>query len=537
MKAGTTVTAFVLLCLAVCLIPMPAYADPLSINIGEGPVGTNVTIPFVTGYGMGNYQLYWGETDQLIGQGQVNKEGTSIGFTVPESNRGKHKVTMKLGGEFFDTEFIVTPSIALSTDQNTVGSNLTVTGRGFNANESNIQIVYDGSTVEAGIVSSNKGSWQTTFKIPKSSRGQHIIDTVGATPSSEVEDKLFTVIPKMDVNPEYGWVGTMVAVYGTGFGNGETNIKIIYDGTTVRTDIAADAGGSWQSSFSIPTSSKGSHEIRAYGAITNEADLIAASFSVSPGMKLEPATGYLGGPIHVGDIIWVNGVGFEANEAGIRVTFDGSMVMSNIISDAKGSWSDRLEVPECSNGEHTIDAAGEITRAADIVDGIVIVSPRIELNPSSGAIGNDITVHGDGFAANQVITISYNGDQVSTGAATDSKGNFTTSFKIPRSTAGDHTVTVIDATASVFSVKLSVESTPPSMPNLISPEAGSEFGGFIGKTAISFNWTDVDDPSGIYYILEISPSANFAGAMIRKEGLTASEYTLTDREGLTQGNY
>jgi len=82
-----------------------------------------------------------------------------------------------------------------------------------------------------------------------------------------------------------------------------------------------------------------------------------------------------------------------------------------------------------------------------------------------------------------------------------------------------------------------VESTPPPIPNLVSPEAGSEFGFSIDKTTIAFNWADVEDPSGVYYILEISPSANFAGTIIRKEGLTMPEYTLTDSEGLTKGNY
>jgi hypothetical protein len=536
MKAVTTATAIVLLSLVVCLIPVPAHADPLALSTAQGIVGTNVTIQSVTGYGIGNYQLYWGETDQLIGQGEVKQGIASIAFIVPEAVRGKHKVTLKIAGEFFTTDFIVIPSISLSIDQGAVDSNLTVTGRGFNANESNIQIVYDSSPVETGILASNKGTWQSTFKVPKSSRGQHIIDTTGTTPASEVEDKVFTVIPKIDVNPSYGWVGTMVGVYGSGFANGETNIKLIYDGGTVKIDIAADAVGSWQSSFSIPSSAKGAHEIRAYGAITNEADLVSASFSVSPGIKLEPVSGYLGGAIYVGDGLWVSGVGFEANEGGIRVTFDGSLNISDIVADTKGSWSDRLEVPQCSKGEHTIDASGEITKSSDIVDAIVIISPKIELNPTSGAIGNDITVHGEGFAANQVITISYNGVQASTGAATDTKGNFTTSFKIPKGKAGDHTVTVIDATASVFSAILNVESTPPPMPNLVSPEAGSEFG-FIGKTTIAFKWTDVSDPSGVYYILEISPSANFAGTIIRKEGLTASEYTLTDNEGLTKGSY
>ena len=537
MKIGTAGTAIAILLLAVCLTPIPVHADySLTLSTAQGIVGTNVTIPSVTGYGLGNYELYWGENDLLIGQGEIKQGVASIAFIVPEAARGKHKVTLKIAGNFFTSEFIVIPAIGLSSDQGAVGSNLTIAGKGFNANESNIQVLFDTNLAQTGIVAGSKGGWQITIKVPASSRGQHIIDAAGTTPASEVEDKKFTVIPEVEINPSSGWVNTVVGIYGSGFASGETNIKVTYDGGTVKTNIAADAKGSWQSSFSIPSSSRGSHDIRAYGAVTNESDLQSASFSVSPGMKLEPVSGYLGGAIYVGDGLYIGGVGFEANETNIKITFDGSLAVSNITADAKGSWSDRLDVPPSSKGEHIIDASGEITKASDIVDAIVIISPKVELNPASGAIGTDITVHGTGFAANQVITISYDGAKVASGAATDAKGVFTTSFKIPESRAGDHTVTVTDPTAAVFSMNLSVESVPPPTPNLISPEAGSEFGSF-GKTIVTFRWSAVEDPSGVYYVLEISPSPDFSGTVIRKEGLTGTEYALTKDEALTKGSY
>ena len=536
MKIGATGTAIAILLLAVCLTPIPVHADSLTLNTAQGIVGTNVTIPSVTGYGLGNYELYWGETDLLIVQGEVKQGMASIAFIVPESARGKHKVTLKIAGSFFTSDFIVIPAIGLSSDSGTVGSNLTIAGKGFNANESNIQVLFDANLAQTGIVAGSKGSWQISVKVPASSRGQHIIDAGGTTPASEVEDKEFNVIPKVEINPTSGWVNTVVGIYGSGFASGETNIKVTYDGGTVKTNIAADARGSWQSSFSIPSSSQGGHDIRAYGAVTNESDLQSASFSVSPGIKLEPVSGYLGGAIYVGDGLYIGGVGFEANETGIKITYDGALAVSNITADAKGSWSDKLDVPPSSKGEHIIDASGEITRASDIVDAIVIISPKVELNPTSGAIGNEITVHGTGFAANQVITISYDGAKVASNAATDAKGIFTTSFKIPKSKAGDHTITVTDPTAAVFSMKLSVESAPPPTPNLISPEPGSEFG-FFGRTTVTFRWSTVEDPSGVYYVLEISPSPDFAGTIIRKEGLTGIEYTLTTDEAVTKGNY
>jgi hypothetical protein len=536
MKVGATGITLAILLLSVCLIPLPVHADYLTLNTSEGIVGTNVTIPSATGYGLGNYEIYWGENDLLIGQGELKQGVASIAFIVPEAARGKHKVTLKVAGSFYTTDFTVIPAIGLSIDEGTVNSNLTIAGKGFNANESNIQVLFDSNPVQTGIVAGSKGSWQITVKIPSSSRGGHTIDAAGTTPASEVENKEFTVIPEIQINPSSGWVNTVVGIYGTGFASGETNIKVTYDGGTVKTDIAADAKGSWQSNFSIPSSSRGSHDIRAYGAVTNESDLQSASFTVSPGIKLEPVSGHLGGAIYVGDGLYVNGVGFEANETNIKLTYDGALAVSGITADAKGSWSDRFDVPSSTKGEHIIDASGEITKASDIVDAIVIVSPEVELNPASGAIGNDITVHGTGFAANQVITISYDGNKIASGAATDAKGIFTTSFKIPKSRAGDHTITVTDPTAAVFSLNFSVESVPPPTPSLISPEAGSEFGSF-GKTTVTFRWSAVEDPSGVYYVLEISPSSDFAGTVIRKEGLTGTEYTLTNDEALSKGNY
>jgi hypothetical protein len=538
MKVGAAATALALLLLVICLAPLSVQADVeyLTLNTAQGFVGTNVSIPNVTAYGLGNYELYWGPNDLLISQGEIKQGTASIAFIVPESPRGKNKVTLKVAGTFFSTDFLVLPAIGISSTSSTVDSNLTIAGKGFNANESNIQVLYDGNPIQTGITAGSKGSWQVTLKVPASSRGEHIIGAFGTTPASEVEDKKFIVIPAVQINPTSGWVNTVVGIYGTGFATGETNIKVTYDGGTVKTDLAADAKGSWQSSFSIPSSSRGSHDIRAYGAVTNEGDLQAASFSVSPGIKLEPVSGYLGGAIYVGDGLYVSGVGFDANETNIRVTYDGVLALSNIMADTKGSWSDRLDVPTSSKGQHIIDASGEVTKASDIVDAIVIVSPKVDLNPTTGAIGADVTVHGTGFAANQVITISYDGTKLSSNSATDAKGGFTTSIKIPKSKAGDHTVTITDPTAAVFSLNFNVESVPPPTPNLISPEAGSEFGSF-GKTAVTFRWTAVEDPSGVFYVLEISPGSDFAGTVIRKDGLTSTEYTLTSDESLTKGNY
>ena len=537
MKVKASATVLALLSLAICLIPTSIdAAGSLSLSPSQGTVGTKVAIPAMCGYGEGQYSLYWGEAEQLLSQGELVEGCASLTFTIPEAARGEHKVTLRIGTESFERKFTVMPSISLSTNEGTVGSNLTVTGKGFNSNESAININYDGSPVETEIKAGSKGSWQSTFNVPASSRGEHIIDAEGTTPATEVDDQIFTVTPQINISPTSGWVGTVISIAGTGFSSGETNIKVTYDGLATKTGITSDATGSWQSSFSIPTSAKGSHKIDAYGATTTEADVAEVTFTVSPGIKLELASGHLGGNIHIGDSLWVSGVGFEVNEAEIKITFDGTMIASGITADAKGSWSTQIEVPPSTKGEHTVDASGDTTKASDVADTIIVISPEMEINPTSGAIGDDVIVSGTAFGGNQAITISYDGNQVAAGSTTNAKGNFTASFKVPKSQAGDHTVTVTDATASVASSTFSVESTPPPTPQPISPEAGSRIG-FVGKTVITFDWSDVDDPSGICYLLEVSQSADFSGVMTHKEGLTQSQYTLTSDEALAKGEY
>lgn len=523
--------------LSIWLMPATVRAYNLTLEPTQGPVGTEVTIPATCTYGSGDYQLYWGEADnKLLDQGAIDDSCMSIIFTVPEATKGNHKVTLKIAGNSFDREFNVMPSITLSSEHGITDSDLTITGTGFNSNEPDIQITYDGNPATDAVKADSNGSWQHTLKVPNSTRGEHIIDAGGTTPASEVEDRIFTVTPKTSLSPTSGWVGTKVNIAGNGFAGGETNIVVTYDGMAAKTGVAADSQGSWETTFSIPTSSKGSHKVGVYGAVTPKTDTAEITFTVSPGIKLDLVTGHLGDSIYPGDNLWISGFGFEENEAGIKITFDGMLVASGFNADAQGSWTTRFEVPPSPGGEHAVNASGDTTQSGDIADALLVVSPAIDINSTSGAIGDEVTISGTGFGKSQTLNITYDGRQMVTDSTSDAKGDFTATFKIPESPAGNHTITVMDATASAVSASFTVESTPPATPQLLSPEAGSKVG-FIGETIITFDWSDIDDPSGVHYLLEISESPDWTGSILRKESLTQSQYTLSENEALARGEY
>jgi hypothetical protein len=77
------------------------------------------------------------------------------------------------------------------------------------------------------------------------------------------------------------------------------------------------------------------------------------------------------------------------------------------------------------------------------------------------------------------------------------------------------------------------DNTPPPTPSLISPTNGENM---IDNTPL-FNWSDVNDPSGVTYELSIARDARFSSGVVLKNGIAASTYTLIPAEALTPGQY
>ncbi len=57
---------------------------------------------------------------------------------------------------------------------------------------------------------------------------------------------------------------------------------------------------------------------------------------------------------------------------------------------------------------------------------------------------------------------------------------------------------------------LTVDSTPPAVPTLISPANGAR----VDNATPTFDWSDVTDPSGAYYAIEVDDDASFSSPII-----------------------
>jgi hypothetical protein len=141
-------------------------------------------------------------------------------------------------------------------------------------------------------------------------------------------------------------------------------------------------------------------------------------------------------------------------------------------------------------------------------------------------VGAELTISGGGFIAGATITITFDDKSLATTAA-DNNGDFTLTIAVPASNGGKHMISVSDGT-STRELPFSIETQAPPVPALMLPANGS-----LTRAEANFEWGAVTDASvPVTYDLEVATDQNFATPVIRKTGLTESQYTLSGNETL-----
>ena len=431
------------------------------------------------------------------------------------------------------------PFIELTPESGLPGTEVTVYGYDC-AGDKLVDIYYDGNLIATDRTSS-KGDFTIFFTVPEGYKGHY---QVFADVGYASVDTYFTVKPGLTLSPEKGPVGTTVTVKGQGFAKDEEGIELMYyrndSYETIERNLVANAKGSWQRSFQIPSSTRGEHKIDALGAVSKLYEVQDATFRVTSEISIDKSSG------SVGDTITMTASRFAASEKGIEILFDGEAVVTDIKANSEGEWQASFEVPEIPAGEYSVTAEGEQTSREDVGDLSFEIESNIVLSPADGHVDMNLTVTGRGFPASEDVVILYDTSQVAT-AGTDDQGTFEVSFSVPESRHGEHLVQArptggTNNTADLetnASATFTMESTPPPVPTLISPADRNRMG-FMGKEAPTFEWSEVSDESGVaYYSLQIATSADFttSSVIVTVTDLTETNYTLTETEALPLGTY
>jgi hypothetical protein len=511
---------------AFSLLPAGAV-HAASMSPVMGISGLEVT---VTGLTEGDsYKITWDGDAHKMG---VVGSGGSIYFVVPESYGGQHVVSVEspTGNVVFNGSYIIVPYIAIDPNNGAAGTTINVAGHGFGVSEKNVAVTYDGINVSSSIAADEKGSWSTSFLAPPSGRGTHAVDASGdITKGSDVADKTFTVSPVVKMDPVAGGVGTLVTITASGFASAEGGIKVLYSGKEVRSAITAEVSGSWSTSFAVPPSTRGSHIVNVLGNTTASKDIPDMIFTVAPAVAINPVSGA------VEDNIKISGSGFANNETSIEVTFDGKTLERNILADDTGNWTVDSKVPPCSSGPHIVSATGRMTPAADITPASFSTQAVLTVVPRNGNVKDEIRVTGSGFNAGKDFSVSFDNNPVASGSVNES-GSFQVIFRAPGGKSGPLAITATDTKGTSASTSFAMETTAPEVPKIASPKDGGTIG-FMGDTKISFKWSDVTDPSGVSYEIEVSDQSSFAKSIFSHAKLTDAKYSMTEAEALPNGEY
>jgi hypothetical protein len=460
----------------------------------------------------------------------------SLTFHTPEAKNGVHKVylTDSAFNEKDSQDFTVNPSVKISLDEGTVGTEVTLYGFGFDASQG-IQVKFNDTVVSSSSAptADSRGSWEFPYTIPPTPAGAYTFD-IGprSSPSVVVLRTSFRVTPAItitDANPDdgiySGTVGQKIEINGTGFKANEQGIKITFDGepVNVNSPVVADENGSWQAEIAVPSLQRGTYAIGSSGELTRARDVPTVDFIVGAGILLEPASA------KVGDTISVTGGGFAPEETGVKVYFGSSLVSTTAIAVSKGgTWESSFTLPISTYGSHEVSASGDLTQPA--VSNTVNVQAQITgLSPDHGAPGDSVSVTGNGFHANQELTVTIGGAAASEQPNSQGNGNVVVNFHVPDvGTTGTLTLVIADAGGATASTDFTVETKTLPAPILVSPKDST-----LRSGDATFQW--LTSGSDITYRLQISGTSSFGSASTYNTQTLS--YALTGDEGLQPGTY
>jgi hypothetical protein len=155
------------------------------------------------------------------------------------------------------------------------------------------------------------------------------------------------------------------------------------------------------------------------------------------------------GSVYYGDIIIVQGSGATPGR-NVNVYWDsiddwdaetGSGLLNSTKAEGNGDYEVWLEVPEALNGAHYISVENVRNGETDTWTTAIDVGASLKLSPSSGLIGDEVTITGRGFGDEvEIDTVQFNVTTVTTSPGTpetNELGTWTATFDVPSYTYWD----------------------------------------------------------------------------------------------------
>jgi hypothetical protein len=424
----------------------------VELNVDEGFVDSNVS---VSGTGYSSFRpitLQFGDTTVALtdDSGKACTSGASGGFDcefdVPAASAGSHKVTASDDNGFSDaTHFKVKPSVEMITEGGSVGSRAAVVGDGFKKKDA-VTVTFDDQRVSTDCKTDRNGTLSPCgFTVPATTSGDHKVTVSDGEHSAWV---LYSIGPDVSLNETAGTVGSTVKLTGSNYPP-NTALSVTWEDTKLKTSgtCTTDAQGTLPASnncaFTVPATTAGPYDVTVSAGKFSG----SATYTVSTAISLTPGEGAVGSGAAVSGSGFAGGSPIKVTVGDHHVTLTALGGAAPCITDGNGSFSYcQFTVPEVHAGTHTVtakDRSGYAASARFAVGGF------ISLNLTAGTVGSTITLSGRNFKAGNTMHVRFDGEEVHTSGSctTDASGTLNTcTFTVPKTPAGDHTLTVSDGT-------------------------------------------------------------------------------------------
>jgi hypothetical protein len=168
------------------------------------------------------------------------------------------------------------------------------------------------------------------------------------------------------------------------------------------------------------------------------------------------------------------------------IAWNGVKGLTNSTTGASdGTFEVWMDVPDAIYGVHYLwikDSSGNFASLE------ILVEPLLDLSSSSGLVGDSITAKMSGFAKSAAITLTWDGNSLTTATA-NSLGTATASFKIPADTSTLHTVTAYNVTDTTPPVTVSTTAGLTIGPVITVSPTSTSVGSLVTITGRGFYGT------------------------------------------------
>ena len=199
-----------------------------------------------------------------------------------------------------------------------------------------------------------------------------------------------------------------------------------------------------------------------------------------------------------GTMVTVNCANFESYKGdNIYIYFDSTKITTTpIVVPQTGSFSYSFNIPtNAAPGNHSVRAKSTLTTLA--LASFTVIENEIELNKETGPVGTEVAINGKGFYAGSIVALLYENrilDVLGT-VAVNATGEFSYSFNVPGSTAGEHKIIAENAQGdfveAAFEVvpMIALHPTSGAISGMLNIR-GTGFG-FKSDVAVHFKYDEV----------------------------------------------